>query len=139
MHVDRVAVADGSPHHPCRHLEQQRLAQLGQPARIHRQAIDARHHQADEQRRHRDHEAGNWTGDADVEERGLVRDARLDTDERAERAGHQRRRQEERPRCDHVVVQACHVVAHLMTAENREDRQAVPEAVQIEHRAREDR
>ena len=45
---------------------------------------------ADEQRRHRDEEAGDRAGDADVEQHPLARDRLADADERAERAGQQR-------------------------------------------------
>ena len=53
-------------------------------------AHDVRQRDADEQRRHRDDEAGDRAGDADVEQHALARNRLADADERAERAGQQR-------------------------------------------------
>jgi hypothetical protein len=47
---------------------------------------------ADEQRRYQDDEAGDRTGDADVEQRALARERFADADHRTEGAGQKRRR-----------------------------------------------
>jgi len=82
-----------------------------------------------------DEEARDRTGDTDVEQRPLAGDRLADADERAERAGDgQRKRQEEGQRRVDVIIAAGEVVAQLVTAEDREDRDAVPEAAQEECR-----
>ena len=59
----------------------------------------------------------------------LVRNRLADADEGAERAGERRRhRQEERQRRVDVIIAAGEVVPELVTAEDRENRDAVPEA-----------
>ena len=100
VHVDRIAVGDIAPDQPRRERKSS-----GSPSSIeHRLNPPAADRRATasgpmNERRHRDDEAGQRPGDADVEQRDLVGDARLDADERAERAGQrQRRRQEIRPR-----------------------------------------
>ena len=74
---------------------------------------------------------GDRAGDADVEQHPLARNRLADADEGAERAGQrQRRGQEERQGRIDVIIAAGEIVTQLMTAEDREDGAAVPEAAQ---------
>jgi hypothetical protein len=68
--------------------------------------------------------------------------ARLDPDERAERTGQRRQRtwrerQEIRPRRRNTIAKAGDVMTQFMAAENRQNREAVPQPVQIETGLRE--
>ena len=137
VHVQREAVRRRAPDQPRRELEEQRLAQLEQPALVGGQRRHVRHRQANEQRRHGDDEAGDRAGDADVEQHLLARDLLADADERAHRPGQQERhRNEKRQGRIDVIIAAGEIVAELVAAEDGEDRSAVPEAPEQERRER---
>ena len=104
---------------PRRRFEQQRLAELQHPAASVGTRTTCDIDEADEQRRHRDHEPGDRAGDADVEQHPLARNRLADADEGAHRAGQQERhRDEKRQRRVDVIIAAREIVAELVAAED---------------------
>src|SRR5690606_6413988 len=83
-----------------------------------------------EKRQQRD-ETGDRAGDADVEERLLRWERLADADDRAERSGErQRRGNEVGQRGIDAVIAAREIVSELVRAQNRQQRQRVPQAVE---------
>ena len=135
----RVAVRQRAPDQPRGKLEEQRLAQLDQARDGSSGSLTMRDSaQPDEQRRHRDEEPGDRSGNADVEERDLRRESRerMRMNAPSVPVSGNGGRDEERARHVDAVSQAGEVVAHLVAAENRQDRHAVPQAVQVVRRRR---
>ena len=99
--------------------------------KVGRQEDDIREGHADHQHWHRHDEPGDRTGDADVEELTLDRDRLPDPDERAQGSRQDGRGQEIGQRGVDAVVTAGEVVTHFVAAQNRQDRQAVPETVSV--------
>ena len=94
------------------------------------------------ERRYQHDESCDRTGHADVEQGLAILKLLADADDRAERADlesarSQVERQEVGQRRVQPVAAAGQVVAHLVRAENREDRGAVPQSVQERARSRE--
>jgi hypothetical protein len=130
VQVERVTVGRRSPDQPRRQLEQEGLAEFD-AAEIRRHPDDMRHPDADEQRRNGDHEAGNRTGDADVEQHPLLRDRLADADERPQGAGYRNwNGEKERQRGIDIIIAARQIVTEFVAAEDRQDGRTVPEAVQ---------
>src|ERR1700730_14480263 len=129
VQVDRVAVGHVAPEEPRHELEEQRFSEF-EPAEAGWYAGDVRHRHADYERRHSDGEAGNRTRNTDIEQHAFGPNRFADADERTERARERRGHgQEERQRRVDVIIAAGEIVAQLMTAENRENRDAVPQTL----------
>ena len=87
-----------------------------------------------DERRHEHDESGDRAGDADVEQNLACRERLADSDDGAERAdleadGTEIERQKVRQRRVELVAPARQVVAHLVRAQDGQNRRAVPEAV----------
>ena len=134
MQVDDHSRRDWAEHQPPHRPEEWRLANQHQRFGWRRNRQLGHVHPGDE-RRHEHDESGDRARHADVEQNLACRERLADSNDRAKRAnleadGTEIERQKIRQRRIELVAPARQVVAHLVRAQDGENRRAIPEAVE---------